>query len=214
MYLGGKRVKGKSLKTGLTDLGSKLNDDELAELVRRLKNGESVENKILRGHIRLILQVSGRYVSYFPNKEDDIVGVALLAATEGVKKARKDMQEPNNISGWIVRSVHYGISHFLKTDDTIQLPRWIKEKGGYKWLPKVVTLDDIDYDKYQQTSKSPYDQVHEIISKTSLSELEHEIIHKVLAGWKITEIAEDMGVSHQYISSNYQKTLAKLKEMG
>ena len=211
MYLGKvKQLKGTSIK--MEDIMPiELKEERTKILIPLLQEGnENAAQTLIEGHMRLALSIASKYVLYFPHKEQDIVGEAFLALTRAVYKAKNNLQEPFNITGYISSTVHSQISNFLKTDHTIRIPEYVISRD-IPYVPKIVI--DIDLDDYPIMSRSEVrDKLLDVIDTTDLTDLEHTVMVRIADGWKQVAIAEMLKLSTKTISVSYSCAVSKIRE--
>lgn len=109
------------------DLPAPPTKEELDSLVPNLINGSlEARDEIVLKHIRLISEISGRYVASIHSTRlaDEFISSALLATVTVVEKIRLGIKKmyDNNITGVIVEAVHSAISKTLEQTPIISVP--------------------------------------------------------------------------------------------
>lgn len=112
---------------GTVDLPAPPTQAELDTLVPMLISGShEAGNELISKHIRLILEIAGRYVTKINSVRlvDDFIGAGLLATTRVVDKIRcgKKSMYDTNITGVIVEAVHSAMSKTLEKVPVVSVP--------------------------------------------------------------------------------------------
>ena len=227
MYLGKRKVVAKGFSSGYDHLPEKLTASELTDFVKRLKEGDtSATEPIILGHLGLTIQIVGRYVSYFPLKSDDLMSVASLALTEAVHKFAG--LQHDNITGYIVGTIHGRISDYLKEEDhTVKISSHgrkqalakAKEEDSEVVFTKSYNIEFITNDKIQgarhmsRISYSVSDELEyaEIIEKCNFTRFEFLVYERLMEGMKETDIAKELHYSKQRIWQIKKDLIKKIK---
>lgn len=214
MYLGNRKVIGKSFRSGYDKVPAKESDTELLRLVQRLRSGDkTVCERIILGHLGLSIQIVGRYVAYFPTRADDLMSVATLALTEAVNKFDVAAKN-NNITGYIVGTIHGRISDYLKEHDhTVKISshaRKIAKERAKKNNVEAVYTKSINFEDLEKSkqvrflAKMSYTvndelEYQEIIDKCCFTRFEYMVYTKMMEGMSEADIAKEMRVSKQRV---------------
>lgn len=216
MLFAHKTVRGVSINHPLgkdDGIPQKVDDDRLTELVQRLRAGdESVHEEIIRGHIRLAINVASRYARFSPAKGEEIASEALYGVTYAVKKARAKLVD-DNITAWIVSCCHRFAYRFLCRESMVpRITIWKRKQRGLTTEVKgVVPLPPSNHlpAKYQQTSM----EVMELITMSAESDLDREIIDLRSQGYNDREIAEKLRVSNSYVARKRAEIRERFEEL-
>lgn len=195
MYLAGQRVAGRGYNhyLGTVPLPLPLNEGDLIRLVKRLRTGDtSVINMIVGSHIRLATQIVGRYHATVSHVSvNDMVGVALLALTQGTRRAMHKLVN-NTITPYLVTAIHSALAKFIAEDFVVRIPQQTQSDYGYA-LPQ----------QHTELLKDAYGNADTVISIVCLDELldlsctssiDREIIKQRRRGRTDAEIASIVGL--------------------
>lgn len=241
MYLAGRKVRGRGFISGYDKLlPERLPEDKMAALVKKLRTGDDeVVEDIIVHHLALTISLVGRYVSYFPNKSDDLMGVAALALTESVKRFAV-VGVDDNIAGYITSTIHGTLARYLQEEDnTIQVTtrgfekavKKAKEQGGYvsKFLPQTTSLDTtvgnsddgsncktVTQNERNTRSVSTSEdrtgvEIDEILAKCNFTRFEMLVYERLVQGMQESDIARDLNYSRQRINQIKKDVLRKLE---
>jgi len=219
LYLANRKVIGKGFKSGFITAPPRESDTELVKLVERLRSGDnSTIERIILGHLGLTIQIVGRYVSYFPNKSDDLMSVASVALTEAVGRFPKTARN-NNITGYIVSTIHGRISDYLKEEDrTVKISsherKRVKEKSDEDHTVGFLYTNSIEFDYLEKSNSRLGDilrsnisytvpdnlEFQEIIDKCCFTRFEYLVYSKMMEGMTEAEISKEMRISKQRIN--------------
>ena len=206
------RSKGFSSWLGSQNLSRPLAQADLLVLVARLRAGDdSVKQKIVESHIRLACHVAGRYLWDNGYRTDDIVGAALTGVVQAVDWARERMYD-DNITPYIVTTVHRFISEYLEKDHLVRIPRdeFKSMIANHEPLPLVEPIskkdeEDSDQDDYQERIElATYDlnnpfEYQELLGVLGLSDTEREIVRLRGEGHTCNEIGGLIGRSQRRV---------------
>ncbi len=206
MHLGNSKINAKSYTHWLSRLlPTALNDSEKESLISKVKNNDKdAIKRMIEGHTGLIAQVVGRYAWQQPRKTDDMLSVGWLALTEAVDNFSKDKVTHNNITAYILVTVHGAIHNFIVEDQTV--------KPSRKRFDKVVKrhLDDIE-----ESVEHEFDTPDALVEEIGLENTEKIIAIMALEGYTDKEIGKKLGCSWQYVGRLRQvvgqKILRKLQ---
>lgn len=232
LYLGNRRVTAKGFNSGYDKLPKRLTSDELTVKVKQLLRGDTeAEEPIILGHLGLIIQIVGRYVSYFPMRADDLLSVATLTLVEAVHKfPEKSVDE--NITPHIVSQIHGKLSDYLKEEDRVvkvssdgRKKAVLKaKKEGTSVESQLTRTHSIDYILDNENSRtvnrfiakvSYFDkndiEYQEIIDKCNFTRFEMLVYERIIEGDKDTDIARELHFSKQRINQVKQTMINKVK---
>jgi RNA polymerase sigma factor (sigma-70 family) len=216
MYLGHRRIKARGFESGFKqdEIPRPLEADKLRELVDKLRQGDkTVSDEIVLNHLGLVIQITGRYVNFFPRKADDVLGVALVALVDAVTRFQYSAVN-NEITPYIISSVHGQISNFLKQDQTIRLTQhgFNKFKDKKQDMPKLFSIHDIDADNDEYLHElvikalQSFDyhesklEIEELIDKLNLTRLEAIVYRRLCDNESEADIARCLSCSRSSIS--------------
>ena len=227
MYLGNVKVKARGFNSGFTpgDIDKPLAPEALKLLVKELRCcSQEAAKQIIRAHMGLTLQIVGRYVGYYPKKTDDILGVAMVQLVEAVYSFPK-VSNNDDITPYIVSSLHGHISNFIRDDTTVRISRYgltqlyeEYKKTGEKNKPMTVSIDLPKITPIgRQVTKAVSTQddyetkleVEDFIEELNFTRFEAIVLRLLVDGWLEVDIAKQLNVSRQRI--NQVKLLIKVK---
>jgi len=215
MYLGHRKVKARGFESGFQshEIPAPMEVTKLTELVVKLRSGDkSVEEAIVLNHLGLVIQITGRYVNFFPRKSDDLLGVALVALVDAVNRFQYCATD-DLITPYIVASVHGQLANFLKQDHTVKitLHAFNKLKTEKEEIPKSFSIDvDPSEDKHLHElvikALHSYDysssalEIEELITKLNFTRLEAIVYRGLCDNVSEAEIGRQLGCSRSCIS--------------
>ncbi len=234
MFLGNMKVRSRGFTSGFSqkEIPKPLPPEELESLVIQLGSGsKEVKNKIIMAHLGLTLQIIGRYVAHYPSKTDDLIGVAMVSVAESVDKF-DTIKKDNNITGFIVTSLHGHLSNFTKEDKTVKIS-WRelqKQVAEYKetGVPNETRTYSLEHclqsDNVSRSSRelvmeaiTRYDihevdaELQEIIDKVHFTRFEYLVYTGLMNGEGEAEIAKRVGKSRQVVNVVKMAVRAKLE---
>lgn len=182
--------------------------DEVEIDIKKVKAGDADEcEKAIKAHVGLALSIVGRYAPQAPHKVDDLVGASLLGVVKAVNWFSKpEKKEHDNLTGYIVVTVHRHIQDFLETDHIVRIPRSTLRK-------ELKDIPEEERDAYYETLRPEVIYAHaewmfparrnnklliiynEIIREIIESETERYIIEKRGEGLRDWEIAKKLGLT-------------------
>lgn len=192
-----------------------LDDTIKKELVKKLKKGDrEAADLIIKGHINLVISIATRYINRYPNKEEDLIGEALLTLCKCVSRIRRGhaLEEHTNITGYINICVAGHLHNYVATDFLIKRPLnsdWIIfkiQKYGTESIERLfqcVSIDGLDF-----ILTIDRDITKEILESRVFTQVELSIIRYRLDEYTDAEIAEFMSMSR----SNVRKIRHKLRD--
>lgn len=167
----------------LFSTAKKLTDKEIDDLIKIIHLKES-RDKIVMAFIGIASSIAMKYHRSSNMDKEDLQGEALLGLVDAVN--RFQAVKHNNIGGYINRYIHQYCLRYIN--------RFYK-KGNNAGELLISNDDDV---------VTAYDLANNVIN----SGLERKIIELRLKDYSDSEIAEQFGVSRQYIWS-IRKTIAK-----
>jgi len=202
MYLGGVKARGRGVVFDFfrtATLPQRLTESKLEALVVRLRQGDTgVMDDIVKGHMRLAMQIVSRYHAKIGIVDlcEDLLGEAFLALVHGCRAAQTRLVD-NNITPYLISKVHSAISNYLANAKTISIPRTTYNKyNGMLKPPKVEPLQD---------KASNQDIVSEVIGeelslRCCTNPMQRDILQRRLSGESDMDIARVAGVSRSTIT--------------
>ncbi len=240
MYLAKRKVKATTFKSGYSNVSKfRLEKDDLEKLVIQLRNGNlEVRELIILSHLGIVLQIVGRYVTYFPFKTEDLMSVATLSLVETVNDFALKGRD-NNISGYIVSNVHGKLSRFISEEDRLiqlstraweHLVEKAKEYGVSveSLVPKFVKLvkneedeeevkvikGSYEYDRLITTDDNSGMSVDETLGRCNFTKKQMIVYQGMIDGLEQKEIGKPLGISQQAVGlikrQIYDKLLVQL----
>lgn len=228
MYLGNRRVRGKSFDSGFKKFDPPIKKERLIELFTAMKTGDLTGcEEVIRGHMGLSCQIVSRYVSGAPKKSDDLLGVALMALVQAVAwlPARCAHDNPG---GYIVETIHSQLSDFIARDQTVYIPRSALRKLAKEYneaeikednIPETLSYQGLDAaDKKAQiaramTTRDVHEndvEVREIFDHCNLTRFETIVVNRKMEGMSDAEIGRLIGVSRARVGQVKDSVTKKL----
>ena len=201
MLLRGKRVT--SMGYGhwfrSQNLPEKLQRPE-ADVLRDLRNqpNQEVRDEATLGYMRLGMEIAGRYVCMLnrPDKVENLVSAACLAIVEGVDKIIKGEMTHDNLGGYLVERIHFGISRELENERMFgpagQTRRARRKKGIESENIQQEALTD---ELATTNSEIGIFEINEALDSLNLSDLERQIIELRVQGFRDDYIGQVVGLS-------------------
>lgn len=178
---------------GHLDLPSKIPDDRLKELIRKIKDGSATEaeyEEVALGHIRLAFSIAVPYAVTSPQLGEELVNEAvfgLAIALASVKDKLKDEEFTPYCITWMSGCVK---THLYKSS-MVPIPYSTlkrRERQGANLIAPGYTNDlSLVTDKY-----SELDKVREAIQEAIQTEFEREVIARRELGFNDREIADQL----------------------
>ncbi len=158
MFLLGKKIKAKSIKDPLGNVAipQKLPEKILEDLIIKLREGVATDREkqtIYEGHIRLAINIAGRYAHQVPHKTQDLVSEAMLAvgiAIRNVASGKKILLD-SNFTPYCVAKIHSMVSAFVDNDRVVRMPQTTYSKAkrnGAELEPLKTTQRPVDAGEY------------------------------------------------------------------
>ena len=152
------------------------------------------------GHLRLAMQIVGRYL--YRLKSERLADVLVSAALEGVidaihRVSTGDGLTHDNLRGYVTDYIHQFVSKALEDSSSIRVPgrtlRDDKVLGRKTVKPSRVGWDDPSLTAKITQPCDPDDiEIKEIVAKACQSDLERQIVARRQEGMSDTEIGEEL----------------------
>lgn len=201
MLLRGKRVNSMGYGHWLRsqNLPEKLERSE-ADVLRDLRNQptQAVRDEATKGFMRLAMQIAGRYVCVLnrPDKVENLVSAACFAIVEAVDKIVKGEMTHDNLGGYVVEKIHFGISHELENERMFgpagQTRRARRKKGIESENIQQEALTD---ELATTNSEIGIFEINEALESLGLTDLERQIIELRVQGFRDDYIGQVVGLS-------------------
>lgn len=212
MFFTKRKVRGVSVDHPLGKderIPAKLEEQRLRILTQRLRSGQETaeeRQEIAKGHIRLAIQIAGRYVSVAPTKSDDLVSCGLFGIAYAINKAQEKLVD-DEITPWIVACIHRFCHRFLTTDQIVRVPPttyadW--KKRGMP-LPEKISTHLLDENKIPGCNSGHLYDIKEMLELSAKDEEDRTIIRMRSEGYRDREIAERLKMSVSYICAKRSK---------
>ena len=202
----------------------RLDDETVQQLTKEYRSSSCIKlrDRLIESHVRLALNMAGKYMHGQRRRQDDLIGAALQGLTQAVTWAPERMTN-NNITPYIVSTVKRFLTDFLQKDSIITIERrafkkMIEEnKGSISFVPYFMEVepDESDPDNYQA---GYYDDNTPAVCDDSCLEKEELIdflakddkrmliiLELLLQDKSQVEIADELSLSKQYVSKLMQK---------
>lgn len=186
----------KNLPKPLTDWRSEI-------LLHHARKGNTVAaDMLIRGHLRLATKVANSFKTTNYAKDNDILGVALLALVENVKtiiNPNKELTTDFRIAWWIQHRIRWEIRSFLRHDrlavmhpDTYMalLASGVKNPPAVLLINRQWNIPVIQRDPLI---------VREALSKAILDDRDRLIVEHLGAGDNLTEIGEKLQLTRERV---------------
>lgn len=215
MYLAGKHIPARGFQhfLGTLNLKKQIPPTELIDLVHRLKTGDTNALKIIiEGHMRLCMQIVGRYLTYFKyDLADDLVGEALLGLTETVHRAVTKLRD-DYITPYIVASVHSCLSRFLRENKTVRVPA--RSQRHYK-IGQVIISELTEESNIKQLEPDIFDAIefYDLLDKACKTSVDREILRLRCKLFSDEEISKSIGLSRSTVAKLRLAIEQRLKEL-
>jgi len=214
VYLAGRHIPATSYHhyLGKVKLPFHIPEKELYPLVRRLRLGDlTVANKIIEGHIRLAMQVVGRYLTVLQSRgrKDDLVSEAMLAVSEAVHRAVNKLKD-NKITPFIVANIHSKLALYIAEDRVVVVPYiTLRRKGDIKLIHPVGLSNNIAATKSWMHGI----ELRDILENCCVNPIEKELIR--LRAKKLTddEISQSIGMSRPAVVRMRHQIEKRFKEL-
>lgn len=208
MFLAGIKTRGRGITAPKSiPLSDQVDPQRLEQLTARLRADEASQiekDEIARGHIRLAIQVAGRYAGAYPALTDDLVSCALFGIVYGMSIAHK--MHDNCITPWLVANMHRHCSRFILTEPNLRIPvttlKRLEEKGVEVTKATIVPIDD-SKDGTCSAVAVEYAEVNEVreqLFRCAQDEMDRQILELREQGYDDPQIAEIFGCSRQTVN--------------
>lgn len=200
MILAHKSIKALSIDHPLgkdPSIPTKIEETRLIELVKKLRAGDrSVEDEIVRGHIRLAINIAGRYANLAPNKRDVLVCEAFYGIIYAIQHVNRLIN--TSITPWITSNIHRFVYDFISRDTTIYIPESSRYLDPNIKLKPFRQLNSSISEESKNTN-----ELMELINKAALTEENRYIIALRIQGYNDEEIGGKINKSNSYV--NYRR---------
>lgn len=207
----GRRIKGTSYHPW-TFSESEIPNDKISEndLILLLKNirentdvKESIQ-KIILGHMRLALTISGRYLTQYNCKQlsNDLDGSALLGLTVGAN--RLTTIKHDNVTGFLVLYIHNYITDYIHKSAIVYTPRGKNRISTLSFDDPKVVFEPFKSNRSKRKNCLMDTSSDVILKSVNAEELLEELTQNAqerrmavlkISGFSLSEIAEILGVS-------------------
>lgn len=183
MYLGNRKAKTKGYEHYLGSQNLPVPEKDISQIVQDYRDGNShLRDFLVNNHMRLAMDIVGRYHGKGYQDVDELVSVAMLAVVDAVDKAAERLHD-NNITGYVVSNIHYAIYQHLAEDSTIRVPKRSQERGH---SVKVSSLEQ-EPPQSDLRNRLIYDEMKERMCKTRS---DREVLDLTEKGYNDVEIAK------------------------
>jgi len=201
MLLRGKKVNSMGFGHYLRgqNLPEKLERPE-ADVLFDLRNHptQAVRDEVALGYTRLGMQIAGRYVCALnrPDKADALVSAACLAIIEGVDKIIKGEMSHDNLGGYLVERIHFGISAELENEKMFGPASRTRRSRRQRGVDSEIIQQEALSDELATTnSEIGIFEINEALESLGLSDLERQIIELRVQGFRDDYIGQVVGLS-------------------
>ncbi len=189
----------------------KIPEDVLLRLFKDIVEGKNTEEsiqKIILGHMRLALTISGRYVSYYNciAMSEDLDSSALLGLTVGANKLKN--LKHDNVTGFLVLYIHNHLSECMKKSPMICTPRGrpgvttvsldafcLHQDNHFRLLPNSKRRWPVDLNSTLSKGLNSRVRKNELLEDLTKDDIERKLANLRIEGYTPPEIAEMLGVS-------------------
>lgn len=178
-------------------------EEQVPELLARLRAGdEQARSEAFSGHVRLAMQIVGRYLSVLRSDKwaDDLVSAAMEGIGDALVKIVAGEMTHTNLTGYITSYVHRYISRALECRPIVRVPRitnFDRKAAGLEPLrmdrvgfshPSIIGCVSKDLGQFDV-------EIREIIEKVVENDQERQILELRQAGKTDAEIADQLDLS-------------------
>jgi len=173
-----------------------------AEVLADLRNQKDVRDEAILGYTRLAMQIAGRYIAALkrPDKADILVSAAIFAVVEGVDNIIKGQMKHDNLGGYLVERIHFGISAELEGEQQFgpsgRTKRDRRQRGVESTPIRRENLTDEVADTNDEIGVF---EINEALESLNLSDLERQIIELRVQGFRDDYIGRVVGLSQASI---------------
>lgn len=176
-----------------------LNEEQIPTLLVRLRAGEAgAFNEACSGHVRLAMQIVGRYLAVLGRNDkwaDELVSAAMEGLVDAVEKVVAGQMEHDNLTGYIVAYIHRYISQVLERRPIVRVPRqtnFDRKAAGLEPLRmQRVGLTDVPTEDIGHLDI----EIKELLEKAVQNDQDRQVLELRQAGKTDTEIADELDLS-------------------
>ena len=183
----------------------------------RATSDQAIRDQLIESHVRLALNMAGKFMHGQIRRKDDLISAALLGLTQAVTWAPVRLKD-NNITPYIVTTVVRFLKDFIQKDSLVPIERRafkkkLEEGEDIKdFVPyfNKIDRDDSDTDNvvdahYRDNTPSTCDECrmeHEELIDYLVDEDERyaTIIQGLIEGKSQSVIGKEMGFTRSYVS--------------
>lgn len=235
LYLARRKVVGRGFISGYAGkLPQRLPDDVMLLKIKQLRTGDdSVRDEIILQYMHLAIHIVTKYVTYFPQKYDDLMSVATVSLVTAVSRFH-GIAKDDNLGAYIRTCLHGEIARFIQQEDhTIQITTRGFEKAVKKasddkisvasCLPQTKSIEsnsnnsEVSKDNLlflspnlSTTDDNTDVEINEILLKCNFTRFEMLVYERLIQGMDGADIARELGYSKQRISQIKKDVFEKL----
>jgi len=203
MFLANRTVKGVGFSHPLRDLDlpARLSDERLEVLVRELRDGtinKSGREELAEGHVRLAMDVVGRYLVRASHKRDVLVAEAMYAIAYAIDRAPTKLRD-NNFTAYCVGCVHRFVVHELLEGHMGAVSHSQYSRLKQRGLPTNGHSFTALQDEHVVQDQSKLFDLQEAVTHSMKTDLERAVICKRLEGLSDAEIGDQLDYSDEMI---------------
>lgn len=167
--------------------------ENIQEILERVREGNrEARDTLILGHLRLATSIVNRYLSYLNSNHsvmaDDLDGAAIEGIVDAVDRIEKGKMQHDNVTGYIVYSIHNSINRCLKKSIPIHVPRNHK-------IPCFLSLDENHHVKEGWHEFHDLVEVKDELDNLIQNEIERKLIDLKIMGHSDTEVAAILGLN-------------------
>jgi DNA-directed RNA polymerase specialized sigma subunit len=179
-----------------------ITQDRLAALIPKINEREAY-NEVIVGHVRLSMQIVGRYLRKLGSDRlaEDLVSAAYEGIVDAVDRISKGNLKHDNATAYIVEYIHWHISKVLEKRKIVYVPqstiRDNRKAGKSVSKPHQIDFSDPSIERRLSVRKMalPDFEIAEIVDKITTSDTERRILELRREGHVDAEIAETLGLA-------------------
>lgn len=182
---------------GELDLPEKLDEARLQELCEKIKTGSLSAkelDELVRGHMRLAMQIASTYAARAYHKADVFVSEAMFGIMYAIHKAPGKLKD-NGLTPYIVSCVHRFCFQALTNDQVVRVPlstRWDRKQSNLEtFIPKIQWLDP----SIPKSSLQSLAELKDMVDSCVKNQFEQVVITLRSLGYNDAEIAEQLKCS-------------------
>ena len=216
-----------------------------SKIVVELREGnDDAVQKVILEFMGMAKQVAKKFAYRFPNRTDDLLGVAYAGLVDAAMRARTNLVD-NNISPYLYKNIWGACKKFVDRDFLIAIEpsafkKLAEKHGDVSFVPMVFTYEEGEtyYDQDGNEHHKPVNAGSNLITDWSrdsdsfksnddceylfedllrflnLDDTEKAIVYHRREGKSLREIGEDMGVSKQYVGQIIERIKNKCLSLG